>query len=257
MKLFDLTGTVALVTGSSRGIGRAIAEAMAAQGAKVVISSRKAGPCEEVAEAINASGGEAIAVPCNISEDEQLETLVSETLRTWGRIDSLVLNAAVNPYFGDFLDTPDDAFEKTIRVNIRQNMRLCKLVLPGMRTLGGGSVTVVSSNTAFKGSAKLGIYAVTKAADIQLVKNLAVAYGPSNIRANAIAPAVVRTDFAKALWEDPARAEKVARTYALRRLGEPEDIAGAAVFLASRAGAWMTGQTLVIDGGWAVQGDPD
>jgi NAD(P)-dependent dehydrogenase (short-subunit alcohol dehydrogenase family) len=178
-------------------------------------------------------------------------------LEKWGRIDSLVLNAAVNPYYGDFLDTPDDAFEKTIRVNIRQNMKLCKLVVPHMESLGGGSVTVVSSNTAFKGSAKLGIYAVTKAADIQLVKNLAVAYGPSNIRANAIAPAVVKTDFAKALWEDSVRAEKVARSYALRRLGEPEDIAGAAVFLASRAGAWTTGQTLVIDGGWSVQGDPD
>lgn len=257
MKLFDLNGRVALITGSSRGIGRAIAEAMAAQGAKVVISSRKAEPCEEVASAISAAGGQALAIPCNISEDQQLEQLVSRALEKWGRIDSLVLNAAVNPYYGDFLDTPDDAFDKTIRVNIRQNMKLCKLVVPHMERLGGGSVTVVSSNTAFKGSAKLGIYAVTKAADIQLVKNLAVAYGPRSIRANAIAPAVVKTDFAKALWEDPVRAEKVARSYALRRLGEPEDIAGAAVFLASRAGAWTTGQTLVIDGGWSVQGDPD
>lgn len=257
MKLFDLTGTVALVTGSSRGIGRAIAEAMAAQGAKVVISSRKLEPCQEVADAINAADGEAIAIACNISEDAQLEALVAKTLETWGRIDSLVLNAAVNPYFGDFLDTPDDAFEKTIRVNIRQNMQLCKRVIPQMEELGGGSVTVVSSNTAFKGSAKLGIYAVTKAADIQLVKNLAVAYGPKNIRANAVAPAVVKTDFAKALWEDPERAEKVARSYALRRLGDPEDIAGAVVYLSSRAGAWTTGQTLVVDGGWSVQGDPD
>lgn len=257
MSLFDLTGKVALITGSSRGIGRAIAEAMAEAGAHVVISSRKQAPCEEVADTIRARGGSAIACACNISEDEQLVALVERTMAEWGRIDSLVLNAAVNPYFGDFLDTPDEAFDKTIRVNIRQNMRLCRLVLPQMAERGEGSVTVVSSNTAFKGSAKLGIYAVTKAADIQLVKNLAVAYGSSGIRANAIAPAVVKTDFARALWEDPARAEKVARSYALKRLGEPEDIAGAAVFLAAKAGGWMTGQTLVIDGGWSVLGDPD
>ena len=257
MSLFDLTGKVALITGSSRGIGRAIAEAMAEAGAHVVISSRKQTPCDEVADAIRARGGSAIALACNISEDDQLAALVERTIAEWGRIDSLVLNAAVNPYFGDFLDTPDEAFDKTIRVNIRQNMRLCRLVLPQMAERGEGSVTVISSNTAFKGSAKLGIYAVTKAADIQLVKNLAVAYGPSGIRANAIAPAVVKTDFARALWEDPARAEKVARSYALKRLGEPEDIAGAAVFLAAKAGAWMTGQTLVIDGGWSVLGDPD
>lgn len=257
MTLFDLTGKVALITGSSRGIGRAIAEAMAEAGGHVVISSRKAEPCEEVARAIRDAGGSAIAVPCNISEDDQLAALVDRTLAEWGRIDSLVLNAAVNPYFGDFLDTPDEAFEKTIRVNIRQNMRLCRLAIPQMEDRGEGSVIVVSSNTAFKGSAKLGIYAVTKAADIQLVKNLAVAYGAKGIRANAIAPAVVKTDFAKALWEDPARAEKVARSYALKRLGEPRDIAGAAVFLAARSGAWITGQTLIVDGGWSVLGDPD
>lgn len=257
MTLFDLKGKVALITGSSRGIGRAIAEALADAGAHVVISSRNKALCEEVAQAIRASGGSAIAVSCNISEDEHIAALVDRTLGEWGRIDALVLNAAVNPYFGDFLETPDDAFDKTIRVNIRQNMRLCKLVLPQMAERGEGSVTVVSSNTAFKGSAKLGIYAVTKAADIQLVKNLAVAYGAKGIRANAIAPAVVKTDFARALWEDPERAEKVANSYALKRLGDPKDIAGAAVFLSARSGAWITGQTLVIDGGWSVLGDPD
>lgn len=252
MRLFDLSGKVALITGSTRGIGKAIAVAMAEAGAKVVISSRKADACDRVAAEIAERGGETIAVPCNVSEDGDLERLVSATLDHWGRIDSLVCNVAVNPFYGDFLDTPDDAFEKTVRVNIRSNMRLAKLVVPQMVERRDGSVIVVSSIAAFKGSDKLGIYAVTKAADVQLVRNLAVAYGADNIRANAIAPALVKTDFARTLWEDPNRAAHVAESYALKRLGEPDDIAGAAVFLASRAGAWMTGQTLIMDGGWSI-----
>ena len=172
-----------------------------------------------------------------------------------GRIDSLVCNAAVNPFYGEFLDTPDDAFDKTIRVNVRSNMRLAKLATPSMIENGGGSITIISSIAAFKGSPMLGIYAVTKAADVQIVRNLAVRYGEHNIRANAIAPALVKTDFAKALWEDPDRAAKVAAAYPLKRLGEPDDIAGAVVFLAAPAGAWMSGQTLIIDGGWQAAGD--
>ena len=255
MKLFDLSGKVALITGSTRGIGKAIAHAMAEAGAKVVISSRKADACETVAEAIIAGGGEALAVPCNISDDIAQDALVKTVLNHWGRVDSLVANAAVNPYYGEFLDTPDEAFDKTIQVNIRANMRLSKLVVPQMIERKDGSIIIVSSIAAFKGSPMLGIYAVTKAADVQVVRNLAVAYGEHNIRANAIAPALVKTDFAKTLWEDPERAQKVADSYALKRLGDPEDIAGAAVFLAAPAGAWMTGQTLIIDGGWSVAGD--
>lgn len=255
MRLFDLSGQVALVTGSTRGIGKATAAAMAEAGAKVVISSRKSDACEAVAEEIRSAGGDAVAIPCNISEDAALEELVDKTLAHWGRIDSLVCNAAVNPYYGPFLDTPDDAFEKTIRVNVRSNMKLAKLAIPSMAAQGGGSITIVSSIAAFKGSDALGIYAVTKAADVQIVRNLAVTYGGRNIRANAIAPALVKTDFAKALWEDPERAAKVAAAYPLGRLGEPDDIAGAAVFLAAPAGAWMSGQTLIIDGGWQAAGD--
>ncbi len=250
--LFDLAGQVAIVTGATRGIGRAIAQALADAGADVVISSRKADACEAVAAEI---GPKAHAIACNISRDDEVDALVATTMDRLGRIDTLVCNAAVNPYFGPFLETPDDAFDKTVRVNIRANMRLCRLVVPVMAAQGGGSIVIVSSYAAFKGTENLGIYAVTKAADTQIVRNLAVAHGPQNIRVNAIAPAIVKTDFARALWEDPERAEKAARSYPLRRLGEPEDIAGAAVFLASRAGAWTTGQTFLIDGGASVQSE--
>ncbi|MBY6047828.1 SDR family NAD(P)-dependent oxidoreductase [Vannielia litorea] len=249
--LFDLTGKVALVTGSTRGIGRAIAEALVARGARVVISSRKAEACAAVAEEI---GEAAVPIACNVSDDAAIVRLLAETEERLGSVDILVCNAAVNPYMGPFLDTPDDAFDKTIAVNIRANMRLAKGVVPGMQAKGGGAIVIVSSIAAFKGSEHLGIYAVTKAADTQIVRNLAVAYGADNIRVNGIAPAVVKTDFARALYEDPERAKRVAESYALKRLGEPEDIAGIAVMLAAPAGAWMTGQTIIVDGGWSAMG---
>lgn len=255
MQLFDLSGKVALITGSTKGIGKAIAEAMAAAGATVVINSRKAAVCDAVAAEIQRAGGKAVAIPANISDDAALEGLVAETLERCGKIDSLVCNAAVNPYYGPFLDIPDEALEKTVRVNIRANMRLAKLATPSMIASGGGSIIIVSSIAAFTGSDHLGMYAVTKAADVQIIRNLAVAYGRHNIRANGVAPGLVKTDFAKALWEDPARAEKVAAGYALKRLGEPQDIAGAAVFLAAPASAWMSGQTMIVDGGWQCSGE--
>ncbi|MXN66338.1 glucose 1-dehydrogenase [Stappia sp. GBMRC 2046] len=250
--LFDLSGKVALVTGSTRGIGRAIAEEMAAAGAHVVISSRTVQACEDVAASIRASGGKALPVAANISRDGDIERLVSETEKEWSAPDILVCNAAVNPYYGPFLETPDDVFDKTIAVNIRANMKLAARTFPGMAAKGGGAAVVISSIAAFKGSNMLGLYALTKAADAQLVRNLAVAYGRDNIRVNGIAPAVVRTDFARTLWEDPEREARLVKSYPLGRIGEPEDVAGAAVFLASRAGGWMTGQTLIIDGGWQI-----
>lgn len=253
MRLFDLSNKVALVTGSTKGIGRATAQALAEAGAHVIVSSRTQEDCDRVAGEIVEAGGQATAIAANIGRDDQLEALVDRTEASVGPVDILVCNAAVNPYYGPFLDTPDAAFDKTVRTNIRSNMRLARRVVPSMQARRDGAIIVISSIAAFKGSDNLGIYAVTKAADAQLVRNLAVAYGPDNIRANGIAPALVRTDFARTLWEDPERAERVARSYALKRLGEPDDIAGAAVFLASPAGAWMTGQTLIIDGGWSVR----
>ena len=253
MELFDLTGKNALITGSTKGIGRAIAEQFAAHGANVVISSRGADLCDQVAGEINAKGGgRAVAIPANISHDDQLDALCTEAEKQLGQIDILVCNAAVNPYMGPFLDTPDDAFDKTIRVNIRANMRLAKHVVPGMQARKDGAIVIISSIAAFKGSKNLGIYAVTKAADTQIIRNLAAAYGEDNIRVNGIAPAVVKTNFARALYEDEERAKKTAAAYALKRLGEPDDIAGAALFFASKAGAWTTGQTLIIDGGWSI-----
>ena len=253
--MFDLTGKVALITGSTKGIGKAIAIQMAKVGAKVVISSRKADTCEAVTKEINAAGGEAISMPCNISHSDQMQALVEGTLSKWGRIDSLVCNAAVNPYYGPFIDTPDDAFAKTLQVNVLSNVELARRVLPQMIERRDGSIIIISSIAGLKGADFLGTYAVTKAADMQIARNLAVANGKHNIRVNCIAPGLVKTDFARALWENPERLAQVLRTYPLSRLGEPDDIAGAAVFLASKAGAWMTGQTMVIDGGWAVSGE--
>jgi NAD(P)-dependent dehydrogenase (short-subunit alcohol dehydrogenase family) len=250
--LFDLGGRVAVVTGSTKGIGKAIAEAMAAQGAKLVISSRKAPACDRVASQIRQAGGEAIAIPCNVSHKDQLQHLVDETRRELGAIDILVANAGVNPFYGASLEIPDSAFEKILDVNVRSNHWLCQMVIPEMRERGAGVIIIVSSVTGLKGSSALGSYAISKAADMQLVRNLAVEFGPDGIRANCIAPGVVKTDFARALWEDPQASERQEACTPLRRLGTPEDIAGAAVFLAARAGAWLTGQSIVIDGGATI-----
>ncbi len=250
--LFSLRDKVAVVTGSSKGIGKAIAEAMAEAGAKVVISSRKAGPCEAVADAINEGGGEAMARACNISEKAQLRALVDATLKRWGRIDALVCNAAVNPYFGPLAEITDEAYDKTMNANVRSNLWLCNMVIPRMAERGGGAVIIVSSIAAFKGHGNLGVYALSKAADNQLARSLAVEWGRANVRVNCIAPGLVRTDMARALWEDPDNLARALEAYPLGRIGEPEDIAGAAVFLASRAGDFVTGQTLVIDGGTTI-----
>jgi len=252
--LFDMAGKVALITGSSRGIGRAIAERMAEMGAKVVISSRKADACAEVANMITARGGAAIAQAASISDKAALQALVDRTLAEWGRIDVLVCNAAVNPYYGPLLDITDEAFDKIMASNVRSNVWLCKMVIPAMAERGDGAVIVVSSIAGFKGNTALGAYGISKAADMQLVRNLAVEWGPRNVRVNAIAPAIIRTDFARKLWEDPAIYAKAVQGYPLRRIGEPDEVAGAAIFLASRAGAFVTGHVLTVDGGITIGG---
>jgi hypothetical protein len=254
MELFDLTGKVALVTGSTKGIGEAIVRRLAEHGANVVVSSRKADACRRVADEINGAQGReaAVPIPCNINYKEQLQNLVRETRAKWGRIDVLVCNAALNPYFGPHMDIPDEAFDKIMGANVRSNHWLCQLVLPEMVERKDGSIVIVSSIGGMKGSAVIGAYCISKAADFQLARNIAVEYGPYNIRANCIAPGLVKTDFARALWEDPNRLEYSTRNAPLRRIGEPDEIAGAAVFLASRAGSFMTGQALVIDGGVTI-----
>lgn len=253
-ELFDLTGRVAIVTGSTKGIGRAIAEALARAGAGVVISSRKPDKCEEVAGSIKNEGFEATPIACHIGKREEVENLVSETKKRYGKIDVLVCNAAVNPYYGPMSGLSDDAFTKVMDSNVRSNVWLCNLAIPDMAERRDGSVIIVSSIGGLKGSPNLGIYAISKAADFQLARNLAVEWGPKNIRVNCIAPGIVRTDFARALWENPEILGRAEALTPLRRIGEPEDIAGAAVFLASRAGAWMTGQVMLIDGGVTIAG---
>jgi len=251
-ELFDLTGKVALITGSSRGIGRAIAERMAQAGARVVVSSRKQDACDAVVDEIRRAGGEAVAIPCNITYKEELEKLVARTREAFGKIDVLVCNAAVNPHYGTTQDIPDSAFEKILDCNIRSNHWLCQLVVPEMAERGDGAVIIVSSIGGLKGSSSLGTYGLTKAADMALARNLAVEWGPRNVRVNCIAPGIVRTDFAKALWDDPAVYERAIERYPLRRIGEPDEIAGTAIFLASRAGSFLTGQTIVVDGGATI-----
>ena len=251
--LFDLTGKVAVITGSSRGIGRAIAERMAEQGAKVVISSRKPGPCDEVAAAINEKHpGHAIAVPANISSKEDLQRLVDETRKAFGKIDILVCNAASNPFYGSQLDITDDAFRKILENNIIANNWLIGMVAPEMRERKDGSIIIVSSIGGLRGNVVIGAYNISKAADFQLARNLAHELGPHNIRVNCIAPGLIKTDFAKALWDNPEILKRSTEGVPLRRIGEPDEIAGAAVFLASRAASYMTGQTLVVDGGLTI-----
>lgn len=254
MNLFDMSGKVAVVTGSSRGIGRAIAERMAEHGAKVVISSRKQQACDEVAKSINDKAGNevALAVAANISSKDELRNLVDEANRAFGRIDTLVCNAASNPYYGPQSGISDDQFRKILDNNIVSNHWLISFVAPQMIERKDGSIIIISSIGGLKGSTVIGSYCISKAADMQLARNLACEYGPHNIRVNCIAPGLIKTDFARALWENPDTLKASTARSPLLRIGEPDEIAGAAVFLASAAGTFMTGQTMVIDGGATI-----
>lgn len=254
MSLFSLEGQVAVITGSSRGIGKAIAERMAEQGARVVISSRKAGPCNEVAAAINVrhGAGRAIAIPANISSKQELQHLAEETVRQLGPITTLVCNAASNPYYGPLAGIEDDQFRKILENNVIANHWLINFVAPSMVERRQGSIVIVSSIGGLRGSPVIGAYNISKAADFQLARNLAVEYGPHNVRVNCIAPGLIRTDFARALWEDEAMLTQRMSTTPLRRIGEADEIAGAAVFLASPASSYMTGQSIVVDGGVTI-----
>jgi NAD(P)-dependent dehydrogenase (short-subunit alcohol dehydrogenase family) len=249
MSLFDLADKVVVITGASKGIGRAIAERMAQHGARVVVSSRDRAACEEVARGIGARGGQALVQPCHIGHKQQLQALVDAALATWGRIDGVVCNAAVNPYYGPAIDVSDEVFDRIMGYNVRSNFWLCNMVLPHMAAAGGGSIILISSIGGLQGNDRIGVYAISKAAEMQLARNIALEWGHAGIRANCIAPGLVRTDFARAIWENPDSRARAEAQATLGRIGEPDDIAGAAVFLASPAGSFMTGQTMVIDGG--------
>jgi NAD(P)-dependent dehydrogenase (short-subunit alcohol dehydrogenase family) len=250
--LFDLTGKVVLVTGSSKGIGKAIALRMAEHGAKVVVSSRKLEACEAVVNEIRAQGGEAFAQACNIGRKEELQGLVDATVAKWGGIDVLVCNAAVNPYYGPLAKISDEAFGKVMASNVHSNLWLCNMVLPQMAERGGGAVIIVSSIAGLTGSEVIGAYGISKAADMALARNLAVEWGPRNIRVNCLAPGLIRTDFSRALWENKTLYDTRVQQDPLRRIGVPDEVAGAAIFLAGPSGAFITGQSIVIDGGGTI-----
>src|SRR6202042_3181533 len=216
---FDLTGKVAVVTGSSRGIGRSSAELLAKLGAKVVISSRKADACEQVAEGIRKSGGDAHVIACNISRRDEVEALIAVSIKHYGKIDILVCNAAVNPYFGPLLDIKDEAFDKIMASNVKSNIWLCSLAIPAMAERGKGSVVIISSIGGLRRSAVIGAYGLSKAADFALCRSLAGEWGPKGVRVNCVAPGLIKTDFARALWEDEERLKRRCATTPLRRIG--------------------------------------
>jgi len=255
MNLFDLTGKVAVVTGSTKGIGKAMARGLAEHGAKVVISSRKADVVEQVVGEFRADGLEAVGIPCNISHMDQIKMLCDESRKAYGQIDILVCNAAVNPWYGSALEIPEDAFDKIMDVNIKSNLWLCREVIPEMQARKDGAIMIVSSIGGLRGNPVIGAYCISKAADMQMARNLAIEFGQDNIRVNCVAPGLVKTDFARALYENPEVAAKRTAATPLRRLGDPEDLAGIAVYLASKAGSWTTGQTFAVDGGVTASGE--
>ena len=254
MSLFNLNNKSILITGSSRGIGKSIARHCAIHGANVIISSRKLNICEQTADEINNEVGKELAHPisASISDENQLDELVKKTREKLGKIDVLICNAATNPFMGSMLDMPNDKFDKVMNNNIKSNQILCNLVLPEMIDRKDGSIIIISSIAAIKGSAILGAYNISKAADVMIVKNIAAEFGHKNIRANSIAPGLIKTDFAKALWENPDILKTVLRTTPMQRIGEPDEIAGVAVMLASEAGNYINGQTIVVDGGTTI-----
>ncbi len=256
--MFDLSGRVAVVTGSTKGIGLSIAQQMCSLGAKVVVSSRSAEASEAVARNISSSwareGGAAIGVACDVGDKNSLYTMLDTALAQWGRINTLVLNAGVSPFRGSMREMPEESFDLAMTVNLKSPIWACNKVCPQMADLGGGSVIVISSVGGLRATTTLGAYAISKAADMQLVRNLAAEWGPKNIRANCIAPGLIKTEFARRLWEDPILAEKAVAGYLLGRFGRPEDVSGVAVMLASEAGSFITGQTIVVDGGSTIKG---
>jgi NAD(P)-dependent dehydrogenase (short-subunit alcohol dehydrogenase family) len=249
---YGLEGKVAVVTGSSRGIGRAIAEELAALGARVVVSSRNGEACEAVADGIREAGGEARATTCHIGRKADLRHLVDDTVSHFGRLDILVCNAAVNPFYGPMADVSDDVYERIMDSNVKSSFWLANMAAPVMAEGGGGSILLISSIGGQQGSATLGVYGLSKAADAALARNLAVEWGDRGITANCIAPGLIRTDFSRAIWENEGIRNRAEARTPVKRLGEPRDVAGLACLLAGPAGAFITGQLLVVDGGLTV-----
>ena len=254
MDLFDLKNKSVIITGASRGIGKAIAINFAKLGAKVIISSRNIDSCKEVEKEILEMGGKASSVSCNISSKNDCENLIKFCIKKFKKIDVLICNAASNPYYGRLSEIPDELFDKIMNNNVKSNLWLCKNAIPYLKLNNQGSIIVVSSIAGLQGVENLGAYSVSKTADIGLIRSLAVELGKHNITVNGLCPGIIKTDFARALWENPSLLKDVERQAPLGRIGTVDEVAGAAILLASKAGAFITGQVITMDGGVTIAG---
>jgi NAD(P)-dependent dehydrogenase (short-subunit alcohol dehydrogenase family) len=250
---FELGDKVAIITGASKGIGRAIALAFGEAGARVAVSSRKLEDVAAVAMEIDPTGARALAIQAHMGHVDQVKDLVAQTVAKWGRLDIAVNNAATNPHFGPLLTADDGQLEKILDTNVKGYLRLCREVVPHMRAGGGGKIVNLASVAGLRPGLLMGAYSISKAAVIMLTQVLASELGPDNIQVNAIAPGVVRTKFSQALWQNEAILGQVTAGTPLGRIGEPPDVVGAALYLASRASDWVTGTVMVIDGGAMVR----
>jgi NAD(P)-dependent dehydrogenase (short-subunit alcohol dehydrogenase family) len=249
---FGLDGKVAVLTGASKGIGRAFAEAFAEEGAKVAISSRKGAVVEEVASEIKKAGGEALAFQAHVGYQDQLEDMVKQVVEKWGRVDIAVNNAATNVHFGPLLTADEGQIEKIFDVNLKGYLRFCRTVFPHMKEQGSGKIINVSSVAGLRPNLNMGVYSITKAGVLMLTETLAKELGQYNIQVNAIAPGIIKTKFSQALWESESLMEEYESKTPLKRIGMPEDVVGAALYLASSASDWVTGTVMVVDGGAGV-----
>ena len=252
LQAFRLEGKVALITGASKGIGQAMAEALAEAGAKVIVSSRKIEAVQEVAEGIIAKGGQAHAIAANVGDEESMKALVEQSLATYGGVDILINNAAANPVFGPVVQTETWAFDKIMDVNVKGPFTLAKMLYPSMQSRGGGSIINISSIGGLRPEQGLGIYSVSKAALISLTKVMAKEWGRDNIRANVICPGLVKTKFSEALWSNEKIVGTMMKMQPLQWIAEPEDMGGLALFLASDASKYITGAVYTADGGFTI-----
>jgi len=253
--LFDLSDKVAIITGSSRGLGFASALRMAEHGAKVVVSGRKADACEAAAAEINKSAkgtGQAIAIACNIGRKAEVENLVQRTLSQWGRIDIVMANAAIHPWVGSVLDLPDETFAKFMQVNLQSSIWFAQMTVPGMIERGYGRFIVVASIVGILGDPETGTYGLTKAGDMQFVRNMAMEFASKGVCANCIAPGTFKTEMARSQWENEELVKWYQQRNPSKRFGEVDEIAGLALLLASRAGGYINGQTIAVDGGHTI-----
>lgn len=251
---FDLSGKVAIVTGSSQGIGKSIAQGLAEQGAKVVVSSRKQESVDAVAAEFKADGYEAVGIQCHIGDTQQRQALITKTIEQYGRIDILVNNAAINPYYGPLEGSDEAVFDKIMEVNVKAPWLLSNLALPHMKEKGGGSIINISSVEGLRPGFGLGLYSATKSALIMLTKNQAKEWGRYGVRANVLCPGLIKTKFSQGLWADEKLVSEFTKALPLNRIAAPDEMAGMVMLLASDAGSYMTGGVYVADGGYMISG---